>query len=371
MSSFTLACPCLFGLESVLAGELRRMGAQDVHASDGRVSFSGDEAIVARANIRLRTAERVLIVLGSFYAQTFDELFEGVRALPFEQFLSAADAFPVKGGSLSSQLKSIPDCQAIIKKAAAKRLGSAYGRQWLEESGPVHQIQFSILKNEVTVMLDTSGPGLYKRGYRLEANLAPMKETLAAGLADLARVREDTLLFDPMCGSGTILIESALKALRIPPGLKRTFSAQRWGAISQSVWKSEREEAFSLVRRDANFRAFGRDIDPVAVQLTQNNAARAGVGGRVRCDAGEFAKFEIPKEPFVLIVNPPYGERMLDVRQARQLYQLMGKLFEPGDGRNYYIISPDDQFEELFGRTAKKRRKLYNGMLSCQLYMYF
>ena len=371
MAFLTLACPCLFGLESVLSNEVKRIGGQDIEVTDGRVSFKGAPQMIARANILLRTAERILIVVGGFRAESFQELFEGVYALPFENYIGSTDAFPVKGWSLNSKLKSVPDCQAIIKKAIAKRLGEHYNRQWLEESGPVHQIQFSILRDVATIMIDTSGNGLHKRGYRPVSNAAPIKETLAAGIADLARVREDTLMLDPFCGSGTLLIEAATKALRIAPGLKRRFSAESWGLIPQQEWQQIRSESFETISRDGTFRAVGADIDPTAVNLTLQNAKRAGVGVKVKCDTTDIADFMPPDEPFTLLTNPPYGQRMLEVQQAEALYRTMGRVFVPGEGRSYYVISPHENFEKLFGRPASRRRKLYNGMLKCQLYMFF
>jgi len=366
-----IACPCLFGLESVLAGEARRMGFSDIAATDGRVTFSGGAREIARANVGLRTAERVQILLGEFPAATFDELFESVAALPLEDWIGSADAFPVKGWSLHSKLASVPACQSIVKKAAAKRLGAHYGRRWLEETGAVHQLQFAILKDRASLLLDTSGAPLHKRGYRPAANAAPIKETLAAGIADLARVREDTLLLDPCCGSGTLLIEGALKALRVPPGLRRRFAAEEWGSIPAAVWAQARQEGFDAIRRDGTFRARGSDLDPASPELVHANASRAGVDGRIRCKTGDLRKFVPPEEPFVLLANPPYGERMLDRREAEDLTRVMGKVFTQEKGRSYAIISPLENFEELFGRKAQKRRKLYNGMLKCQLYLYF
>jgi len=369
--SVRLVCPCLFGLESVLAGEVRRMGMHDVTVSDGRVCFSGGTQAIARANVALRTAERVQILLGEFPAETFDQLFEGVAALPLEDWIGSRDAFPVKGWSISSKLKSIPDCQSIVKKAAAKRLGRRYGAQWLEETGAVHQIQFTILKDRVSILLDTSGTPLHKRGYRPAANPAPIKETLAAGIADLARVREHTMLIDPCCGSGTLLIEGALKALRVPPGLRRRFAAENWGCIPAQVWKDARQEGYDSICREGRFRGWGFDIDPKSAELVHANASRAGVDSRIRCKTSDLRNFIAPDKPFVLLANPPYGERMGDQRSAEEICRVMGKAFTPKKGRTYAIISPNDHFEELFGRKAQKRRKLYNGMLKCQLYLFF
>ena len=362
--------PCLFGLESVLAGEVKRMGGEDVKVYDGKVEFSGEINLLARANLTLRTAERVLVKLGEFNARSFTELFDNVRALPLEQFIGKKDAFPVKGYALHSTLHSVPDCQKIIKKAAVERLHEKYGVSWFEETGPVHQLQFSILKDRATIMLDTSGAGLHKRGYRKNANEAPIKETLAAGMLDLAFVKKDTQLYDPFCGSGTIIIEAALRALNLPAGINRTFAAEKWDAVPGSVWKEERARGLDLIRRDARFCAFGSDIDRSAVELALDNAHKAGVAERVRIRIRDVRDFKVPEGPATVVTNPPYGERLLDIEQARAIEEMMGKVFWRGT-TGYYIISPDEEFESHFGRKANKKRKLYNGMLRCNFYMYY
>ncbi len=371
MKPFTISCPCIFGLEGILTDEIKRIGGQNVAAQNGRVLFDGTEQDVARANLWLRTAERVLIVLGTFHARSFEELFQGVQRLPLEDFIGKKDAFPVKGWSLNSQLHSVPDCQAIVKKAAVKRLEGVYHQSWFEETGPVHQIQFSILKDEVTVMLDTSGAGLHKRGYRKDANEAPIKETLAAGIANLARVRGSSTVYDPFCGSGTFLIESALYALNIAPGISRHFAAESWDCFGAVVWKQEREHAMESIDRQALFAAYGSDILPDAVALTAGNAKKAGVISRIKATVSDIKDFQLQTENAVVLCNPPYGERLLDIKQAEELYKVMGGVFEKRPRTSYYIISPHEEFERLFGRPADKRRKLYNGMIKCQLYMYF
>ena len=370
MSKLKLLCPCLFGLESILAGEIKRMGGEEVQVSDGKVTFWGDCSMVARANLNLRTAERVMIVLGQFTAQSFEELFQGVKALPLENFIGEKDRFPVKGWSINSKLTSVPDCQSIVKKAAVERLKEKYGISWFEETGELFQLQFSILKNEVTVMLDSSGVGLHKRGYRKTAMEAPIKETLAAGIVDLARIKPDSVLLDPFCGSGTFLIEGATKAMNIAPGINRRFVSENWQSIPQSVWREERQRCFDLIRRDASFTAYGSDIDPESILLSEHNAKKAGVSSRIKFKRADVADFESSVQNGTLICNPPYGERLLDIKQAEEIYKTMGKQFLPSM-LNYYIITPHDQFEKLFGRPATKRRKLYNGMIKCQLYMYF
>jgi putative N6-adenine-specific DNA methylase len=362
--------PCLFGLESVLAGEVKRMGGEDVRVSDGKVEFAGDINLLARANLTLRTAERVLIKLGEFDARSFTELFDNVRALPLEQFIGKQDAFPVKGYSLHSTLHSVPDCQKIIKKAAVERLHEKYGVSWFEETGPVHQLQFSILKDRATILLDSSGAGLHKRGYRKNANEAPIKETLAAGMLDLAFVKKDSQLYDPFCGSGTIIIEAALRAINMPAGINRTFAAEKWDSIPSHIWKEERTRGLDLIRKDARFCAYGSDIDRNAVELALQNAYKAGVAERVRIRIRDVKDFKVPETPSIVVTNPPYGERLLDVEQARAIETMMGRVFRRGT-TGYYIISPDEEFESHFGRKANKKRKLYNGMLKCNFYMYY
>jgi putative N6-adenine-specific DNA methylase len=355
----------------MLSAEIKRIGGENIAASDGRVAFSGGFDILARANIRLRTAERVCVLLGSFPAKSFTELFDNTVKLPFEEFIGRKDAFPVKGWSLKSGLFSIPDCQSIIKKAAVKRLEGVYGQSWFEETGPARQIRFSIHRDIVTIMLDTSGPPLHKRGYRADSLEAPIKETLAAGIADLARIGPRDTVYDPMCGSGTLLVEAAMRAFRIAPGLKRRFAAESWTSVPQEIWGRERESALAEVAKDAEFRAYGADIDPASENLVAQNAAKAGVGKRVTAKTLDIADFAPENETGVILCNPPYGERLLDIKAAEGLYRKMGEVFAKYKGLRCYIISPHEEFEKLFGRPADKRRKLYNGMLKCQLFMYF
>lgn len=371
MAFMKYVSPCHFGLESVLAGELKRMGADNVVAHNGKVSYSGGPEILARANICLRTAERVLIELANFKATSFEDLFQGVSKIALEDYISSKDAFPVKGWALNSKLMSVPDCQAIVKKAAVERLKKHYGISWFPETGPVHQLQFSILNDEVTIMLDTSGAGLHKRGYRVNANAAPIKETLAAGIIDLARIRRDTVFYDPFCGSGTLVIEAATKALNIPPCLKRKFAAQNFGFIDPEVWQQERQRAIGGICHDASFFAYGSDIDPDAVALTKENAKKAGIFSKLLVTQRDIRDFELKSPGGIICCNPPYGERLLELEQANDLYRLMGRVFGQLENTAQYIISPSESFEKLYGRKAAKRRKLYNGMLKCQLYMYY
>lgn len=362
---------CRFGLEKTLSFELKRLGAENVRAEDGRVFFSGNAEVCARANIFCSTAERVCVVLGKFRAETFDELFEGIRKLPLSEFIGRNDRFPNKGSTLKSKLTSVPAIQKIVKKAMAVNLGKAYGADVLPEKGALCQIRFSLMKDELTLMLDTSGDGLHKRGYRALSNAAPIRETLAACIADIARVRDGDLVIDPFCGSGTLLIEAAYKALNIAPGLNRRFAGEQMGFLPESAWKAAREEARSAIKTDAEFCALGYDIDPECVRLTNENARKAGVSEYVRAEHRGIADYERPKRPAKILTNPPYGERMLELEQARELYAMMGKKLLPLGHDQLYVITPDEEFESIFGLKSDKNRKLYNGMLMCRLYTYF
>lgn len=370
MYKFKITCPCHFGLESVLKFEVSKIGGEDIQVSDGRVSFMGDFSMIARANYCLATAERVLIELAQFKANSFDDLLYTMKSLPLEEFIGKHDAFPVKGYSLNSKLKSVPACQRTIKKGAVDRLCNKYGVSYLEETGATVQIQFSIMNDICTIYLDTSGQGLHKRGYRKISNLAPIKETLASGIVDLARVRPDSVVCDPFCGSGTILIEAGLKALNIAPGINRHFSAERWQMSSPKIWKDERSRAIDLVNRNATFEAYGSDIDLDAIELTLNNSAKAGIKTKIHARQNDVAGF-IPIKDSITICNPPYGERLLEIKQAEELYEIMGECFGKNRSNPSYIISPHEDFEHFFGKKADKRRKLYNGMIKCQLFMYF
>lgn len=369
--SINFCIPCLLGMEGFIADELRALEAEDVRAENGRVLFSGDDNILARVNICSRFAERVQIVVGSFKATTFEELFQGTKSLEWERWIGSRDEFPVKGYSINSTLFSVRDCQSIIKKAVVERLKNKYGIQWFDETGPVHQIQFSFNKDIATLLIDTSGAGLHKRGYRPQSNAAPIKETLAAALCNASRLRNYHTLYDPMCGSGTILVEGALMAMNIAPGLNRNFSCDRWDQLDRSIWKTEKERARDLEKRDCDFFAIGSDISPESVELAKLNAEQAGVGDKVRFSVSDVRNFKGETEKGTLICNPPYGERLLDIEEASRLYSVMGKVFERKHGWSYTIISPSETFEQDFGRRADKRRKLYNGMIKCQVYMYF
>ena len=371
MEKIRFVVPCLLGVEGLIAEELRDMGAEDVSAENGRVLFSGDASTLARANIRCRYAERILVMVGSFEAHSFEDLFQGTKALPWERWIGKTDRFPVKGYSLNSDLFSVSDCQSIIKKAVVERLKTRYQIPWFEESGALYQLQFSIMKNVVSLMIDTSGRGLHKRGYRPESNAAPLKETLAAALCRISQLRHYHQLYDPMCGSGTIVIEGALMALNRAPGLTRRFTAESWRQVPREVWQKERDAAKALERHDIDFHGYGSDLDPAAVEVAKANAKRAGVEDLVAFTVRDLRDFAPVTPTATVITNPPYGERLLDAEQAVSLCREMGRRFTPGRGKSYTVITADEEFEKHFGRKADKRRKLYNGMIKCQAYMFF
>ncbi|MBE6824089.1 MAG: class I SAM-dependent RNA methyltransferase [Ruminococcaceae bacterium] len=367
----TFCATCLLGLEGLVANELRHHEIENVRAENGRVLFDGDMSTLARANICSRYAERIHILVAEFRAVTFEQLFENVKKVDWSKYIKGDEAFPVKGSSINSKLNSIPACQKIIKKAVVESLRKSYVVDWFEETGTMHKIQFLIIKDKVSIMIDTSGDGLHKRGYRENANAAPIRETLAAAMVDLAHVRKNHIVCDPMCGSGTVLIEATLKALNIMPGINRSFIAEEWKISEPEVWCSERERARSLENRDCTFKAYGYDVDEEALKLAQENAEKAGVLDRITFEKRDVADFESDEEYLTVITNPPYGERLLDINEAERLYKIMGERFTKREHYSYTIISPDDDFEKCFGRVADKRRKLYNGMLKCNVYMYY
>ena len=364
-----LCVPCLLGLEGPIAEELRRMDMEEVSAENGRVYFSGGEGAIARANINLRIGERVLIELDRFEALSFEQLFQGTRALPWESLIPADGAFPVKGYSLNSRLFSISDCQKIIKKAIVERLKSVYGIEWFPESGGLYQVQFSIMKDRVSLCIDTSGDGLHKRGYRPAHNAAPLKETMAAAMVTLSRYRGRDDFCDPFCGSGTIPIEAALIAKNRAPGLYRRFAAMSWKNLDAKLWEQERERAKSL-EYNGNYNIVGADIDGHALELARENARRAGVAELIRFEKADARSFDRQTERGVIVTNPPYGQRIMEQKEAEELYRDFGKAYAASQNWQLYLLSSHTEFERCFGRQADKKRKLYNGMIKCDLFMY-
>lgn len=365
-----LCASCLFGLEGLVGDELKRMGCENVRVENGRALFSGDASAIAKANIRLRTAERVMILAGEFMAITFDELFEGVKAIRWEDYLPINASFPIRGHCLSSQLMSVPDCQSIIKKAIVSRLQMKYKLDYFPEDGAKYQIRFTILKDRVSVFIDTSGAGLHKRGYRENAAEAPLRETLAAAMVNLSRYRGKGDFADPFCGSGTIPIEAAMIALNRAPGLNRSFDSQKWVWIKDKVWQEAADEA-----RDREFKGpysiWGGDINGEALEVARANAKKAGVAQHITFEQADATKFARRSDNGVIVANPPYGERIMERREAETLYRAFGQAYRKNPGWNLYLLTSHTEFERTFGAVADKKRKLYNGMIKCDLFMYF
>lgn len=371
MTTYNYVATCLFGLEKLLGAELDALGYTRTETMDGRVYFTGGLDAIPRCNIGLRTAERVYLLLGRFPARSFTELFDSVAALPWEDFIGRDDAFPVKGHAIRSALFSVPDCQSIVKKAIVDRLGSVYGKSWFEETGVKYQVEFFLFKDVAALMIDTSGIALHKRGYRPAANAAPLRETLAAALAMTARPRNDVLFWDPMCGSGTIPIEAAMLQSRTAPGLNRSFAAEDYPLIPADLWDDARDEAIAAIDDDCTFEAWASDLDPACVKLTRENARRAGVASFIKIFEADARQIEKPDRRGTIVCNPPYGERLLTPEEVETLYRVMGERFATFAPWQIYVLTSHEGFEKLYGRRADKVKKLYNGMIPCNLYQFF
>ncbi len=366
----TFAIPCLFGLEGLVGDELRRLELSDVRVENGRVLCRGGLEDIPRLNISLRCGERVLVELASGPVHSFEALYQLAAGAPWEELIPRDGQFPVKGYALDSQLHSVPDCQRIVKKAAAARLGRVYGLERLPETGAKYQLQFAILRDQCSLYIDTSGAGLHKRGYRAVGVEAPLRETLAAAMVILSRYRGKDPFRDPFCGSGTIAIEAALIAKNRAPGLDRSFDAQRWGCVPAKAWLDAAGEAMD---REFNgvYDIWGGDIDPKAVRIARENAAKAGVEDIVRFDQADMRDLRCQGEYGQLVTNPPYGERLLEKREAEDLYRAFGRVYRdiPPKWR-VLVLTSHPEFEKAFARRADKKRKLYNGMIPCELYMF-
>ncbi len=370
MERLELVVPTLFGLEGVCAEELRRMGFQEVRGENGRAVCTADAAGIVRANLNLRTGERVLLRLGRFPASDFDALYDGVRALPWEELIPKEGAFPVRCRCVDSQLSSQQRCGAVVRAAVGDRLGEKYGLERLPETGGEYQVRLTLLHDVAELTLDTTGPSLHKRGYRALSVAAPLRETLAAGMILLSRYRGRDPFRDPFCGSGTIPIEAALIAKNRAPGLDRSFSAQRWPWLPAQMWMEEADRAMDL-EYHGSYDIVGSDIDPQAVELSRANAAKAGVEDLVRFEGADATRFSPPESRGRVVTNPPYGERLSDKHEAEALYAAFGRAWRRAPaGWSLYLLSSHTEFERTFGRTADKKRKLYNGMLKCDLFQY-
>ena len=361
---------CLFGLEGLLGEEITALGYTRVDNMDGRITFEGDENACAVCNINLRYAERLYLNLGTFDALTFTDLFDGTKDLPWEDFIGRDDEFPVSGHAIKSKLFSVPDCQRIVKKAISTRLGEHYGLQILPETGTRYKIEFFIFKDKASLMIDLSGAPLHKRGYRPETHAAPIRETLAAAMVKLARLREDVLLWDPFCGSGTIAIEAVMQMKNMAPGMNRTFVSQKYPAFPEQSWKDAFEAARAAVKESA-FEAYATDIDPACVELTIADAKRAGVAEHINAFQMDAMDIDTLGRRGTIVTNPPYGERLMTPEEAEALYRGMGQAFAALDRWQIYVITQHESFPKLYGRRADKIRKLYNGMIPCYYYQFF
>ena len=371
-TSATLIATATMGLEKVVANELKNLGYDNIRISNGRVELEGQLSDVCNLNLWLRTADRVLLRIGEFKARTFDDLFEKTMALDWGHYIGPKDAFPVAHvSSVKSTLFSKSDCQAIVKKAVVENLRKYHKVRLLQEDGAQYSIRLQILKDTVTLSLDTSGWGLHRRGYRAQGAKAPLRETLAAALVLLSHWRGDRALIDPMCGTGTILIEAARIARRIAPGLDRNFAAERWNCVPPKLWKEARAKAKAQILKDAVYRIYGSDINSRTLKIARDNIRIAGLKDiyvQTLSIKEIRSKYKIGK----IITNPPYGERLNEIRDAEKLYMDMKDCFTERFAEwQYYVLTANERFEKYFGKQATKKRKLYNGGIKCWYYMYY
>ncbi len=372
MKTYELVVPCHFGMEAVTKREIYDLGYEITRVEDGRITFEGDEEAICRANVFLRTAERVLLLVGRFKAATFEELFQGIKALPWEEYIPKDGKFWVKkASSIKSKLFSPSDIQSIAKKAMVERLKQVYHTEWFEENGASYPVRIFLLKDEVMVALDTSGDSLHKRGYRLQTSKAPITETLAAALIMLTPWKKDRILVDPFCGSGTFPIEAAMIAANIAPGMNRTFTAEAWtNIIPKQLWYDTVSEAQDMVDIGINVDIQGYDMDGEVVKAARENAKRAGVDHLIHFQQREVAKMSHPKKYGFIITNPPYGERLEEKADLPKLYGQIGEVYQNLDAWSMYMITGYEDAERYIGRKADKNRKIYNGMIKTYFYQF-
>jgi putative N6-adenine-specific DNA methylase len=371
MGTYTLIATAAMGLEAIVAREVKDLG-YECQVENGKVLFKGDETAIARANMWLRTADRIKILVGEFKAYSFDELFENTKKLRWEDYLPVDAEFPVQGKSVKSQLYSVPDCQAIVKKAIVERLRTAYKRtSWLDETGPLYKIEVAIHKDKASITLDTSGQGLHKRGYRIGQGEAPLKETLAAALIKLTTWNPDRPFLDPFCGSGTIPIEAALIGQNIAPGFNREFLSENWSFIQSDIWDKVRMEAEDLANYDQPLEIIGTDIDHRMVNVSKENALEAGLGELIKFKQMQVRDFTTDLEYGVAVGNPPYGERLGERPDVERMYKEMGQAFERLDTWSVYMLTSHEDFERFYGKPATKKRKLFNGFIRTDYYQYW
>ncbi|OPY83544.1 MAG: Ribosomal RNA large subunit methyltransferase K [Syntrophorhabdus sp. PtaU1.Bin153] len=370
MAQYTLVATCSFGLESLVARELRSLGYDELSVENGKVTFNGNERDIARTNIWLRTADRILIKVRAFKATDFEELFQGTLDTGWEGFLPIDAKMHVIGKSVRSTLSSVKDCQSIVKKAIVQAMRRRHHVARFPETGPLYKVEVGLLKDVATLTIDTTGNGLHKRGYREESGEAPLRENLAAALVMLSRWTPDRVLVDPLCGAGTLAIEAALIGRNMAPGLLRTFVSEKWGQIPGDIWRSVREDAAARIN-ETSFRVLASDRDGKVVKKARENALRAGVGDFIGFQKLPIEGFTSSRKYGCVISNPPYGERMGEAKEVEDLYRSMGRVFSKLDQWSFFILTAHPRFETLFGRKADKNRKLYNGNIRCYFYEYF
>ena len=366
---YTIIATATFGIESITAMELKNLGYKELKVENGRVEFKGNERDIARCNLWLRTADRVHIKAAEYKAETFEELFQGARAVTWGKLIPENGKMHVTGKSVKSKLFSVPDCQGIVKKAVVESMKSQYKKEWFPEDGPVYKIEVSLLKDVCTLLIDTSGAGLHKRGYRQSAGEAPLKETLAASMVLISRWRSERILADPMCGSGTIAIEAAMIGKNIAPGINRSFVSEEWPGFDKVIWEDVRLEAQRAIN-SKEFRILASDVDGDVLKTARENAIRAGVEDYIAFQKLSVQQFQSRKRYGCIICNPPYGERLMDSEEVERLYKQMGRVFTSLQDWSYFILTAHPEFERCFGRRADKNRKLYNGRLQCYYYQY-
>ena len=371
MAMYEAIATTTFGIEAVCKRELEALGFKITSTENGKVTFLTDERGIVKANLWLRSADRVLLKVGQFKATTFDELFDKTTALPWSTIIPKDGKFTVNGKSVKSKLFSISDCQAIVKKAVVKNLKQAYHIDWFKEDGASYNILISILKDVATLTIDTSGDALHKRGYRIKTVEAPLKETLAASLILLSYWNKDRVLYDPFCGSGTIPIEAAMIGRNIAPGLARDFASKHWHIVPQTIWKEETKQAYQAIDYDTEISIFASDINLKNLNAAQENAEEAGVDDCIQFSVKDFRDMDVEDNYGVLISNPPYGERLSETALVQKLYKAMGKKLRPLSTWSTYFLTSDKEFEDWYKKPADRKRKLYNGKIETWFYQYY
>ncbi len=373
MNNIKLAAVCAFGIEAIVKRELHNLGYENTLTDNGWIYFDGEIEDIPKTNINLRSADRIMLVMGQFEALTYEELFDKTYELPWEEWITEDGAFTVKGKSVKSTLFSVSDCQSIVKKAVVEKLKKKYDTDWFSEKGAEFTIQVSIHKNTAILTIDTTGSreGLFKRGYRKNSIRAPLKETLAAALVQLSYWNKDRILLDPMCGSGTIPIEAALIGRNIAPGIERTYAAEKWPKVPENLWKKARVEARRKIDFNSEIKIYASDISKEAMRIAEENAYKAGVDDCIEFKVQDIKNIELPGEYGILITNPPYGERIGKKEEIQKIHKAIGKIFGRNNTWSNYIITSDTNFEKIYGRKADRKRKLFNGDVKVNYYQYY